>query len=205
MTFECWLSRAKPNERRWFGALLLSALMVLCGCFGPGTMRRTMHAYDQNHVESEEDLLFSNVARLAWKQPPHFMILTEVDESVTFSASSMFQGTVQHGVTAVNSFQAGPFGAATSENPLFKFVPVQGQDLATRFESSLTDQFVRFLLDDSQHLSLLIPLMVDYFDVLEPGPNSLRVETAPSACASFAFRFTRVLRACDFGRLGVSL
>ena len=120
-------------------------------------MHYDIDAYNRAYVDSEEDMLLFNIGRLSHHLPPHFMMLSEVDQTRTFSAGAAFAWTqlwdnlwvgpktTTIGTRSSNAYQAGPFTAATLESPTFRFLPVQGQDFAERLESPLTDKFTYFL------------------------------------------------------------
>jgi len=120
-------------------------------------MHYDIEAYNRAYVDSEVDMLLFNIGRLSHDQPPHFMMLSEVDQTRAFSASAAFSWahlwnnlwigpkTANIATRSSDAFQAGPFAAASTENPTFKFLPIQGQDFAQRFESPLTDKFTYFL------------------------------------------------------------
>jgi hypothetical protein len=126
---------------------------------------------------------------LHYNQPPHFMMLSEVAQTRTFAATAAFSWTnlwnrlfIAKGGTSTitnkgtNIWQAGPFAAGATESPTIKFNPLQGQDFAQRFESSLTDKFTLFLedlrwygtLDERKELVLLFVQSLD----LEHGDDA---------------------------------
>src|SRR5208283_2045098 len=128
----------------WRGlkGLLSLALVALTGCFGPPTMHYDIQEYNKQVVSSEQEMLLYNIGRLNRKQPPHFMMLSSVSQSRTFSAGTSFQWMSNPSIWTV-----GPFTAGGNENPTITFVPIQGQDFAQRFESPLTDKFTLFMED----------------------------------------------------------
>ena len=93
-------------------------------------------------VSSEQEMLLYNIGRLNRKQPPHFMMLSSVSQSRTFSAGTSFEWMSNPSI-----WTAGPFTAGAVENPTITFVPIQGSDFAQRFESPLADKFSLFLED----------------------------------------------------------
>jgi hypothetical protein len=137
-------------------------------------MRHDIEAYNRATVDSETDMLLYNIGRLHENQPPHFMMLSSVSQSRSFSATAGFQWTqalaainpatmIENAVTKTkkvitttttssdiatgSTWEAGPFTAGTVENPTITFVPIQGQDFANRFESPLRDKFTYFIED----------------------------------------------------------
>lgn len=160
----------QPNGLQRLKGLLSLILVALTGCFGPPAMHYDIEAYNRASVDSEVDMLLYNLGRLNHRQAPHFMMLSEVDQTRAFSTTAGFQWTdlvnsllylfypariVGTGTTAVQRSVSTPlngsttyqtiFGAASSENPTFKFNPIQGEDFAKRFESPLVDKFTYFL------------------------------------------------------------
>src|SRR6266851_10484372 len=110
------------------------------------------------------------------------MMLSGVDQTRQFSTSAGFQWThllnnlfVPVGTSGViangsDAVQVGPFAAAYAENPLLRFIPIQGDDFAKRFESSLRDQLSLFLEDERwsappRELEELFQLLVQSLDL----------------------------------------
>jgi len=121
-------------------------------------MRDDIQDYNKAAVTSEEQMLLFNLGRLYSDQSPHFMMLSSVSQSRTFSAGASVQwsqlwNSLASPFAAIGNVKntgtvtAGPFTGAVNENPTITFVPIQGQDFALRFESSLTDKFALFLED----------------------------------------------------------
>jgi hypothetical protein len=147
--------------------LIYLTLGMVTGCFGPPTMHYDIQEYNKEALDAEEQMLLFNIGELHYQQPPHFMMLSSIAQSRTFSASAGFQwtdlwsslfvipGRAAKGMVSspsvtpkgTDTWQAGPFTAGATESPIFQFLPLQGQDFAQRFESSLTDKFVLFLED----------------------------------------------------------
>jgi hypothetical protein len=151
----------ESTRRRSFKALAVFAPAVLARFFGSPTMRYDIDAYNRYAESAEEQMLLFNIGRLSRQRPPHFMMLQEVDQSRSFSADAALQwthlwnslfviagtGPSESGSASIrgsDTYQAGTFTAGTSESPLFKFIPIQGQEFANRFESPLTDKFTLF-------------------------------------------------------------
>jgi hypothetical protein len=147
------------NGWRWLKALVLVVVIALTGCFGPYYMHDDIQKYNKAVVDSEEQMLLFNIGRLHDEQPPHFMMVSTVAQTRTFSAGLSFQWTqLWNSLVAPSlakpsttkesgTFQAGPFTAGVNENPTIQFVPIQGQEFAGRFEAPLTDKFSLFLED----------------------------------------------------------
>ena len=159
MSDQAWKLVRQLSGQRRLKVFVVAVVITLTGCFGPRYMRSDIQDYNKAAVASEEEMLLYNIGRLREEQPPHFMMLSTVAQTRSFSASLSFQwsqlwnslatpslakpGTVKESGT----FQAGPFTAGEIENPTIQFVPIQGQDFAGRFESTLTDKFTLFLED----------------------------------------------------------
>jgi hypothetical protein len=129
-----------PTGGRGLKVLAGLALMVLAGCFGPPTMRYDIQEYNKQTIASEQKMLLFNLGRLSQYQPPHFTMLATVSQSRTFTGTSGFSW-------ANPATWSVPFMATGTESPTIQFVPIQGQDFANRFESTLTDKFTLFLED----------------------------------------------------------
>jgi hypothetical protein len=121
-------------------------------------MRVDIQDYNRAAVASEEQMLLFNIGRLNGEQAPHFMMLSSVSQSRTFSAGASVQWSQMWNSLAspfaavgnvknADTITAGPFTGAVNENPTITFVPIQGQDFALRFETPLTDKFALFLED----------------------------------------------------------
>lgn len=126
----------------WRGlkGLLSLALVALTGCFGAEAMHYDVQEYNKQVVSSEKEMLLYNIGALHYGQPPHFMMLSSVSQSRTFTGSSGFNW-------ANPATWSVPFTATGTENPTITFVPIQGQDFANRFETPLRDKFSYFLED----------------------------------------------------------
>ena len=136
--------------RRALKALISFALVALTGCFGASAMRYDIQSYDNKAVvSSEQEMLLFNVGRLYSDQPPHFMMLSTVAQTRSFSAALSVQwsqlwnslvtpstgcratGTVKD----AGAFQAGPFTAAACGKPdRIQFVPANP---GTRFRTAV--------------------------------------------------------------------
>lgn len=153
--------------RSWRLLRLLSMLSIaLTGCFSPRFMKYDIDAYNRQYLEAEQRMILYNIGLLRHDQPPHFMMLTSVNQTRTFSANAAFQWThlwnslfipsngLNNGnvtTNGSNSYSIGPFAAGVVENPTYVFTPIQGQDFANRFETPLTDKFTLFLEDERWH------------------------------------------------------
>ena len=126
--------------------------LTFAGCFplGQFALRPTVIDYDWSYQDTEADLLLLNVARINLGEPPHFTILTGINNTVsaTASISALFDWSAGVKPPKGNVYQLGPFGASATESPLFNLVPIQGQDFFNHFESPLTDKFAYFMLRD---------------------------------------------------------
>ncbi len=159
-------------------------LVALAGCFGPPTMHYDVQEYNKQVVSSEKEMLLYNIGELYYKQPPHFMMVSSISQSRTFSASAGFQWSqiwnslfpatppreLSQFAKSSDAWQAGPFTVGTIESPTITFVPIQGQDFANRFESTLADKFAIFNEDlwDSkprEELADLISLFAEDLDL----------------------------------------
>jgi hypothetical protein len=138
-------------------ALIGLTIVALAGCFGAPAMHYDIQSYNKAIVSSEQQMLLFNIGRLNRKLPPHFMMLSSVSQTRMFSASASFQWSQTLSSVSVakntselaqgGNWQAGPFAGGAVENPTITFVPIQGQDFAQRFESTLTDKFSVFSED----------------------------------------------------------
>jgi hypothetical protein len=144
-------------------ALLSMIPLMLAGCFGPPTMHYDVQEYNKEVVSSEKEMLLYNIAELREDQPPHFMMLSNIAQTRSFSTGAAFQWThlwnnlllplmlTSPQTRGSNTYQTN-FNAATAENPTFSFVPVQGSDFAQRFESPLIDKLMLFSEDSNYSL-----------------------------------------------------
>jgi hypothetical protein len=134
------LTSGRVTNYRKTKALLYALSVILSGCFGAPAMQYDIQDYNRAAVASEKKMLLFNIGALHYKQPPHFMMLSTVSQSRTFSGNAGF--TWENPAT-----WSVPFTSSTNENPLVQFVPIQGQDFAQRFESPMTDK-LELLLED---------------------------------------------------------
>jgi hypothetical protein len=163
-------SRRVTNYRNT-RALLYALPFILSGCFGAPAMQYDIQDYNRSIVASEKKMLLFNIGALHYGQPPHFMMLSTVSQSRTFSGSAGFAWTNP-------ATWLVPFTSSATENPLVQFVPIQGQDFAQRFESPMTDK-LELLLEDrrpsadiyTQQDEELIMLLADAVDIAHGDSN----------------------------------
>ncbi len=168
-------NRIRDRLLVWRVLKLLMSLVLLtqAGCFGPWSMKQDIDLYNRNIVDAETDMFVYNIGRLYDHQPPHFMMLSSVSQTRSFSAGGGFQWsqalsalnpmtaianlvsttktvtTTSSALATGSTWQAGPFTAGSVENPTITFVPIQGQEFANRFESPLRDKLTLFLEDQN--------------------------------------------------------
>jgi len=175
-----YTSNATAWTKTYLTPIMLLAAVGLLGCFGAQAMHYDIQEYNKQVVSSEQEMLLYNIGRLHYNLPPHFMMLASIAQTRQFSTSAGFQwsqvftaitptsiiahttgnSTSPTSQTSTGSsttldqggnWQAGPFSAGAAENPTIQFVPIQGQEFAQRFESSLTDK-ITLLLEDERGL-----------------------------------------------------
>lgn len=144
-------------------------LLPLVGCFGPPALHRSVLEYDKYYEMSEAELLLLNIARLRADEPPHFMMLSTINNTVTFvgTLSATFIWAAGAKPPKGSSYQAGPLSASSTESPLFTILPVQGQDYANKLYSPLTGQLSYFMLRD-EGPRLLLLMTGEYLWVIDP-------------------------------------
>ncbi|MGB8682446.1 MAG: hypothetical protein WCD12_06135 [Candidatus Binatus sp.] len=200
--FRIWRARtAQMTIQQGLKGILSLGLVGLTSCsLGAPYMRVDIKAYNQDIVAAETDMLLYNIGLLHDHQPPHFMMLSSVSQSRSFSGGGGFQWSqalaalnpltaIANAVSATktvttttsnlatgNTWQAGPFTAGTAENPTITFVPIQGQEFANRFESPLRDKFILLVNDGNDYNTLaqrkaLVMMFADSL-ILNHGPVS---------------------------------
>jgi hypothetical protein len=187
-------SRRATNYRKT-KALLYVFFVISSGCFGAPAMQYDIQDYNRAIVTSEKKMLLFNIGALHYGQPPHFMMLSTVSQSRTFSSSAGFTWTNPASWVV-------PFVSSATENPLVQFVPIQGQDFAQRFESPMTDKLELFLEDrrlsadflEDQRLSAdidpqpdeeLIMLLADAVVIIHGDSNCPGFQTLVNGMAHF--------------------
>jgi hypothetical protein len=178
MSDRTWKIVRQLTGWRALKVLIYLTFGMVTGCFGPQTMHHDIQEYNKEALSSEKEMLLFNIGELHDNLPPHFMMLSSIAQTRSFSAGGSFQWsqaldalapttaianmvnnaigsrtttTTTSAKEVGSTWEAGPFTAATAESPTFQFVPLQGQDFATRFESSLTDKLTLFLEDREQY------------------------------------------------------
>jgi hypothetical protein len=139
----------------WWSLLLTT--LIFAGCFGAQSMHYDVQQYNKEVLSSEQEMLLYNLAALHQGEEPHFMMVSNIAQTRSYSAGLSFtfsnlwnklflpaSATAQtkgSNTYAVNST------VSAVENPTITFVPIQGQDFANRFESPLSDKLYLFLED----------------------------------------------------------
>jgi hypothetical protein len=108
-------------------------------------MHYDIQQYNKEVLSSEKEMLLYNIAALAEEQSPHFTMVSNISASRSFTSTSTFTFTnVRNKLflgTNTSDFQKGSnaYGEAVAtgvtENPTITYLPIQGQDFASRFES----------------------------------------------------------------------
>jgi hypothetical protein len=148
-----------PDQCITLRVLLLNLMiLVFTGCFGAGTMHYDIQQYNKEVLSSEKEMLLYNIAALGEGQSPHFTMVSNISASRTFTASSTFtftnlwnrlflpQKTVNT-TKGSNTYAAG-VTAGLTESPTITYLPIQGQDFGTRFESPITPDKLNIFLED---------------------------------------------------------
>jgi hypothetical protein len=178
----------RSKRSRTLRILIGLAVVGLTGCFGPTFMNMDMGNYNQQIIAGEEEMILFNIERLRNHEPPHFMTLSEVDPTRSFSTNASFQwtqlwndllipfvslGAINNGSVASkgsSAYQAG-LSAGIVENPTYRFLPLQGPEFAQRFESPLTDKLSLFLedqqyYDTNEERAMIANLFVESLKIL---------------------------------------
>jgi hypothetical protein len=178
----------RSKASRTLRILIGLAVVGLAGCFGPTFMNMDMENYNRQIISGEEEMILFNIERLRNHEPPHFMTLSEVDPTRSFSSNASFQwtqlwndllipfvslGAINNGSVASKGSSAYQTGIAAGivENPTYRFLPLQGPEFAQRFESPLTDKFSLFLedqqyYDTNEERAMIANLFVESLKIL---------------------------------------
>jgi hypothetical protein len=148
----------QSHQRVALKVLLYLVILVSTGCFGPGAMHYDVQKYNKQVLSSEKEMLLYNIAALRREEPPHFMMVSNIAATRTYSAAATFSftnlwnklfapaGTTSTNIKGANTYVGG-VAAGVIENPTISFVPIQGQDFANRFETPLAGQ-LSLLIED---------------------------------------------------------
>jgi len=138
----------QPNARIALKVILYLILIVSSGCFGPARMHYDIQQYNKEVLSSEKEMLLYNIAAMNEGQPPHFMMVSNIAATRTYSAAATFSyanlwnklfapvTTTSVNVKGSNTYVGG-IATGVIENPTISFTPIQGQDFANRFETPL--------------------------------------------------------------------
>jgi hypothetical protein len=157
-------------------------ILVLTGCFGPGAMHYDIQQYNKEVLSSEKEMLLYNIAALAEEQSPHFTMVSNISASRSFTSTSTSTFTnVRNKLflgTNTSDFQKGSnaYGEAVAtgvtENPTITYLPIQGQDFASRFESPITPDKLNIFIEDinlnpnfEEHRNWLMLLIAQDVDI----------------------------------------
>jgi hypothetical protein len=79
----------RRNRCRSLLWMLMAACLALTGCasFGPVLLNNAVIKYDNNVLQTEEELLLLNIIRMHDDQPPHFTVASAVQATFTLSGT----------------------------------------------------------------------------------------------------------------------
>jgi hypothetical protein len=170
----------KANERRNkrgpFLWMLITAVLTLTGCasFGPLVLNSAVIKYDNNVLQSEEELLLLNIVRMHDDQPPHFTVASSVQATYLLSGT----GTVAPIGTTTSAY-GGTIGATINDNPTITIVPMQGKDYAERLLRPIDPHFVNTILlqQGGKRIDKMLRLIGRSFTMLGPDKSKTIFES----------------------------
>src|SRR5260370_13744959 len=148
----------QPNRRVVLRALLCLMILVLTGCFGSEAMHYDIQQYNKEVLSSEKEMLLYNIAALREGQSPHFTMVSNINASRTFTATASFTfthlwnkgflATKANNCPKGSNTYAATATSGVTESPTITYLPIQGQDFASRFESPITPDKLNIFIED---------------------------------------------------------
>ncbi len=145
------------NQRRIKRGLLLwmvvAVYLILTGCanFGSYSLNQAVIKYDNSVLQSEQQVLLSNIIRMHDDQPPHFTVASSISATFTLTGTGTL-GPLSIGSSGINtstgigtshtSSGSLSLGTTVSESPLITISPMQGKDYAERLLKPIDTKFV---------------------------------------------------------------
>lgn len=147
----------------------LSILLLgsLCGCAGDA-LKRDYADYSEVYSQAVNRQLLLNLARLSHDEPAYFIQLGNISSQYKFDASSGFtpsHASVIHPGGNTQLIQrtltfGGSLGASVDENPVFQFLPLNGNTFAQTIASPIADKVFDTFYEQGYHADLLIRITV---------------------------------------------
>ncbi|MGO9315043.1 MAG: hypothetical protein ACLQDI_20210 [Syntrophobacteraceae bacterium] len=164
------------NKRGPFLWIIIALCLTFTGCasFGPLVLNNAVIKYDNNVLQSEEELLLLNIVRMHDDQPPHFTVASAVQATFTLSGT----GTVAPIGTTTSAYGVS-IGTTISDSPTITIVPMQGKDYSERLLRPIDSHFVNtvFLQQGAKRIDKMLRLIGRDFTMLGPDKSKTIFES----------------------------
>jgi len=136
----------------------VATAVFLCGCqlFGPASLEHGRVNYNESMQRTQMHEIFQNIVRVIHTEPTLFVGISEIDASTTLQTTGNPQISASKTVTSTFS---GP-GITVTEQPVIKYVPLQGQELVAQIARPIVASSIANLLDSNWHIVPVLQLAV---------------------------------------------
>ncbi|MFI4916312.1 MAG: hypothetical protein ACIAS6_07400 [Phycisphaerales bacterium JB060] len=165
--------RALPELARAFLGMLASATLVLAACnpTGPRSIHGGRALYNEAIAATSSEQLLLNLVRLRYRDTPVFLEVTSVSTSFTLENSLGING--QAGLnTVADDFAGASAGISFAERPTITYLPLQGEQFATRMLTPLRPRVLVLLANSGWAIDRVLLIGVQRLGPLVNAPSA---------------------------------
>ncbi len=170
--------RSIPPSRgvvsRRVGALLAlgCALLGMSGCsIGPTKLTSDRPGYNAAIQQTEKEEMLLNIVRLRYGENIKFLQVTSIVSSLSGSVNTPGGVTFPFGAGAAQK-KVADLGFSYSDSPTITYVPVEGQQFATQFLTSVPTSVLQALLQSGWYIDQVMELLIDRVGPLVNDPDA---------------------------------
>jgi hypothetical protein len=155
----------------YFAILLFLAVLPGCQSFlGPNALSNSHPAFNQAIVSSLNQQMLLNLVRLRYRDEPHFLTVTSVNSSLSFSGSVGMHTSLDLGVGG-NIIEPN-LGVAYSETPTISYQPLQGEAFLKSVLSPISLEAILMLTESGWNAERVFGLCVERINNLYNAPTA---------------------------------
>jgi hypothetical protein len=133
--------------------------------------------YDEVAKTLDQKLLLLNIARVSYKETPHFTLISNIAATFNWTTTLAVGGQLQQKASNFFNFN---IGGSASENPTFSISPLSGEEFTKRIATPFTDESFEFLVFQGGKINQVMRLMAAGIEVQESDGRFVRfIENDP--------------------------
>ena len=171
----------------------VSLALAACNVTGPRSIHGGRSLYNEAIAATSSEQLLLNLVRLRYRDTPVFLEVTSVSTSFTFDGSLGVNG--QAGLNSVaDDFVGASAGVGFAERPTITYLPLQGEQFATRLLTPLRPRVLVLLANSGWAIDRVLGIGVQRLGPLVNAPSASG--PTPSLAPQYQDfqRFIRALR-----------